>query len=96
MPAFPIHFAALPHDPFPPLDTLPTVDVDEPLTAESLADAVRRLLASGRGPQTPGVEWARIILSAHANGQPRQVARVPVTPDEIAPLDWHLPRQAGE
>jgi hypothetical protein len=84
----PIHFAALPHDPFPALDTLPTVEVDEPLTAESLAAAVRRFLASGRGPQTPGIEWARIVLSVHPNGQPLQVARLPLHAVELTRIDW--------
>jgi hypothetical protein len=96
MPAFPIHFAALPHDSFPPIDTRSTVDVDEPLTADSLGVAVKRFLASARGPQTQGIEWARIVLNTHPNGQPRQVARGPVAPGEIASLDWHLPRQADE
>lgn len=72
MPRFQVHFAADAHEPFPPLDTLPTIEADDPIAA------VQQLVSSGRVPQNRPVAWARVVLSVHENGQPRKVVRVPI------------------
>lgn len=83
IPTFPVHFAATPHKPFPPRDTLPLTEVpmasaDDGLSGDVYAAAVQRYL-NECGPFTAeGVNWARIVLDTKSDGQPRFVARVPI------------------
>jgi hypothetical protein len=44
MPTFRVHFAADPHEPFPPLDGLPSIEADDPVSA------VRLLVEDGERP----------------------------------------------
>jgi hypothetical protein len=85
MPTFRVHFAGEPHEPFPPLDELAEVEAKEPL------DAVYALAESGRFPQNHPLNWARVVLNTHEDGQPRQVLRVPVSRAREIPVDWQPP-----
>jgi hypothetical protein len=69
MPTFHIHFSAERNDPFPPIESLPTIDVSEPLTREAFHFALRDYLEAGRGPHDRmDYRWARIVLNCHPNG----------------------------
>jgi hypothetical protein len=64
-----VHFTADPNEPIPPVDTLPAIEADDPLTAADL------FVAQG---VAPSAKWARVVLSVHANGKPHNVLRVPI------------------
>jgi hypothetical protein len=86
MPCYHVHFAADHREPLPPVDQLPSVDADSPGTA------VEAMLQAGRGPQVQGLRWARVVLSVHDNGVPRQVMRFPIRAEcTDAAIDWDLP-----
>ena len=85
MPAFRVHFATEPHEPFPPLSELAEVEIDDPL------EAVHVLVESGRYPQNRPLNWARVVLNTHADGRPRHVLRVQVSPVREIAVDWQPP-----
>jgi hypothetical protein len=82
MPLYRVHFVADNSEPFPPLDTLPSVDAADPLAA------VEELLRQGRVPQMGIMRWARVVLNVHENGRPRQVLRFAITPERVQPIEW--------
>src|SRR5438270_521405 len=49
MPHLYIHFSAERNEPFPALETLPTIEVPEPTTVEAYQLALREYLGSGKG-----------------------------------------------
>jgi len=88
MPAFPIHFATDRNAPFPPLDSLPTIDVAEPLTGDGFRFALREYLEIGRGPHdSADYRWARIVVSQHSNGDVRQFISQEVHAADVIKID---------
>lgn len=87
MPIYRVHFAAAHTDPIPPVESLLTVDANDPISAvEQLC-----LFREGRVPQAGSMRWARVILTVAENGRPRHVLRVPITVDRQVPLNWQSP-----
>jgi hypothetical protein len=90
MPTYRVHFATEAHEPFPPLDELAEVEADEPL------GAVYALVETGRYPQNRPLNWARVVLNTHDDGQPRQVLRVQVSPAQKIRVDWQPPPDSDD
>jgi len=82
MPRYRVHFAAEHTDPIPPVTSLVSIDATDPVAA------VKQLCRDGRVPQSGIMRWARVILTLAHNDRPRQVLRVPITPDRQVPLNW--------
>lgn len=82
MPLYRVHFVADNSEPFPPLDTLPSIDAANPLAA------VEELLRDGRVPQTGIMRWARVVLNVHESGRPRQVLRFAIRAEHVHPIEW--------
>jgi hypothetical protein len=85
MPTFRVHFATEAHEPFPPLAELAEVEGDDPL------EAVQMLVENGCYPQNRPLNWARVVLNTHDDGEPKQVLRVQVSPARKIQVDWQPP-----
>jgi hypothetical protein len=77
------------NEPFPPVDTLPIVDADEPMAA------VAKLAQDGKLPTTGPPFGVRVVTAVHPNGVPDKVLSVPLTPEFKIPLDWQPPDDVG-
>ena len=86
MPCFRVDFCADPQEPLPPIDKLASIEADDPMQAAEL------LVNAGRVPQNQPIAWARVVLTVHDNGRPRQVVRVPLTAAREIPVDWRPSR----
>jgi hypothetical protein len=71
MPSYRVFITAGPHEPFPPLDTLPAVEALDPISA------VEELLATV--PQNRPMRWARVI----ENGQSSRIVKVPLEANDV-------------
>ena len=73
MPTIHVYFCADRHEPFPPVESLPSIDAEEPL------DAVEALLNSGVVPKERYVSWARVVSVVPEDCRPRQILVVPIS-----------------
>jgi hypothetical protein len=82
MPTYRVHFAASHTDPIPPVESLVSIEANDPV------DAVDKLCRAGQVPQAELVKWARVVLAVAENGRATRALRVPVMPSHVVPLDW--------
>jgi|GEM_PF-1283034 hypothetical protein len=82
MPTYRVHFAANHTDPIPPVETLLSIEANDPV------DAADKLCRAGHVPQAELVKCARVVLAVAENGRATRALRVAVTPAHVVPLDW--------
>lgn len=70
-------------EPFQTVDTMQTVEADEPMAA------VAKLASAGLLP-SHGTFYVRIVTAVHDNGIPAKAACVPLTVEARIPIDWSL------
>ena len=75
MPKYRIHLSVEPHEPYPPADTLPEVEADDPISAAEI------FVGQGRYDQNNLPRWARVVTETHENGLPKKAVRVPLEVD---------------
>jgi hypothetical protein len=72
MPTYHYHVATDRNASFPPVDTLPSVDADDPKAA------VTKLARDGKLPTTGPMYWVRIVSAVQPNGVPHEALSVPL------------------
>ena len=68
-------------EPFKTVDTMQTVEADDPFAA------VAKLASAGLLPDD-GTFYVRIVTVVHDNGMPSKAVCVPLTVEAKIPLDW--------
>jgi hypothetical protein len=80
MPLYPVHLAALRHEPLPPIADLTTIEADSPEDALATLRQEPFVMSGGR----IGSVWLKLIVSQWANGEARQVLTTEVPVVSIA------------